>query len=34
MTEKQLHKLRRQDLLELLLAQGREAAQLLSLIHI
>ena len=28
MTEKQLHKLRRQDLLELLLAQGREAAQL------
>ncbi len=28
MTEKQLHKLRRQDLLELLLAQGRESAQL------
>lgn len=28
MTEKELHKLRRQDLLQLLLAQGREAAQL------
>ncbi len=28
MTEKQLHKLRRQDLLQLLLAQGKEAAQL------
>lgn len=28
MTEKQLHKLKRQDLLQLLLAQGREAAQL------
>lgn len=28
MTEKQLHKLRRHDLLQLLLAQGREAAQL------
>lgn len=28
MTEKQLHKLRRQDLLQLLVAQGKEAAQL------
>lgn len=28
MTEKELHKLRRHDLLQLLLAQGREAAQL------
>jgi predicted RNase H-like nuclease (RuvC/YqgF family) len=28
MTEKELHKLRKQDLLQLLLAQGREAAEL------
>ena len=28
MTEKELHRLRRHDLLQLLLAQGREAAQL------
>lgn len=30
MTEKELHRLRRQDLLQLLLAQGKEAAQLQS----